>query len=93
VSPLGVLLPPDPAIAHALHAPGLVCRLTAVTTRAGEESYANYAHFEPVWNVKPPARSPPPPPAQTPNSAYVAEVAYMKTPLPNGTSYTAEVSR
>ena len=36
---------------------------------------------------------PPPPPAQTPNSAYIAEVAYLKTPLPNGTNYTPEVSR
>lgn len=64
-----------------------------MTTSAGALSYTNYAHFEPVWNVKPPASSPPPPPAQTPSSAYIAEVAYLKTPLPNGTNFTPEASQ
>lgn len=62
-----------------------------MTTSAGGESYTNYAHFEPIWNVQPSA--PPPPPVKPSSSFNIAEVAYMKTPLPNGTNYTPEASQ
>ena len=72
-----------------------VCRLVSVETLANGVAYANYAHFTPEWAVAPPA-SPPPPPKQPPSpppavAGYVAEVAYLKTPLPTGVNFTAEV--
>jgi len=67
-----------------------------VHTLASGVAYANYMHFTPEWAVQPPMSPPPPspkPPGPPPVvAAYVAEVAYLKTPLPLGVNFTAEVS-